>query len=550
MTLKSNTALLTAVILTASMCGCSDIKQTSPYLDMQMAEFNSPLVTETTSSTTAVSTTTVTTTETTITGPSYTQASLSVPPMYIQETYLEYQAEDAELTAAFQAYNSKPDYTGSGYVSGLQGILENTFIFKTEVPSSQHYDITVIVCAEEGAEFSILHNGEEIETIAIEANDRFVSVTVPGIFMEMGSNDVGLKQLDGNMLIDCLELRNNTSLSPHKDISCTPCNPDASPKTSQLLSLLCSVYGKGMLSGQHVSSSENEEIVRIIETTGKSPAVRFGDMYFSSANGGDPVNTDTVNGCLKWSEKGGITGLMWHWYAPSGQECTLAPSEEFSLSDAIPSEDIALCSEQQIQVMEKASAVSAECAALTADIDAVAQQLKLLANKDVPVLWRPLHQAGSGNYWWESEGSDVYLWLWQFMYRRMTEYHGLNNLLWVWSGVDSAYLPDSSMYDIVSADIYTESSENFGSGYQSFYALQIMTEGKLVALSECSSIPDISIAFRDGCVWSYFGLWYEPYIDETDTEHVTSEQLISVYNSDAVITLDELEQLYSELTVG
>ncbi|MFR4476933.1 MAG: hypothetical protein ACLT3Y_06835 [Ruminococcus callidus] len=41
----------------------------------------------------------------------------------------------------------------------------------------------------------------------------------------------------------------------------------------------------------------------------------------------------------------------------------------------------------------------------------------------------------------------------------MTEYHHLNNLLWVWNGQSSSFLVDSSQYDIASLDLYVEGGD-------------------------------------------------------------------------------------------
>ena len=77
--------------------------------------------------------------------------------------------------------------------------------------------------------------------------------------------------------------------------------------------------------------------------------------------------------------------------------------------------------------------ISEGCYAMIQDIDAVSEQLKKLADADVPVLWRPLMEAGGDWFWWGASGADAYRWLWELMYTRMTEYHQLNNLLWIWN---------------------------------------------------------------------------------------------------------------------
>lgn len=529
-------ALAAAAAVFISVCGCTPVQQNSPFLDQQASEFIGTTTAETTIPTV---TTTTTTTTTELSGPEFSEVPLDIPYMDICDTELVYQAEDIELTAAFETDNTKTDYTGSGYVKGLTGELQNTFAFKAEVPTSQHYDITIIICADNGAECTLLLNDEELTDIAAEANESFVSVTVPGIFMEEGENTISICQKDGEMFLDCMELRNNTSLAPNRYIEAVSCDTEASPEVIRLLNFLCDSYSGRIISGQHVSGSGNKEIDHIVKTTGKYPAIRFDDMYPYSSNGGEPEFAEITESCIDWSERGGIVGLMWHWYAPAGEPKNLAMSEEFSISAVMEYSGFADLAPKRLEQMEKNGEISSEFLALIKDIDAVSAELKKLSDSGIPVLWRPLHQAGSGIYWWESEGAEAYLWLWDLIYTRMTEYHSLHNLIWVWNGTDKNFVPDSSQFDIASADIYLSEEEEMGSGYEAFYALQEMAPDKLVTLSECSSFPDLSLAFRDGSVWSYFGLWYEPYLTEEDNSFVTSEDLISIYNSEGVLTRED-----------
>ncbi len=533
MKLRKTAAVLTAAAMLGALSGCSEIKHTTPYLEQQAADFAVTATSEPEVTTTTEATTTV------LTGPSFTSLSLEIPAVYVQDTELVYQAEDYELPMAFKETNTKTDYTGSGYVSGLTGELKNTFVFGVEVPSSQHYDISLVLCTDSGAECTMLLNDEELMDIAAEANEHFVSVTIPGVYMESGAHSISVSQKDGEMYLDCLVLRNNTSLIPDKEIEPALCSKNVSDETEMLMSFMCESYGKGIISGQHVSGADGGEIRRIVETTGKYPAVRFADMYDYSSNGGDGEVSSVTENCISWSEQGGITGLMWHWYAPIGEPGTLEMSEDFSLAEAVTDADIAAASPEELAVMQKAGAVSEECMALIQDIDTVSEELKMLCEKAVPVLWRPLHQAGSGLYWWESEGAECYLWLWELMFVRMTEYHGLDNLIWVWSGVDPEYLPEASRFDIASADIYLPEGETAGSSYEEFYALQEIAPDKLIAMSECSSLPDAAASFRDGSVWSFFGLWYEPYLTSEDNGFVTSEQLINTYNTAEVLTRED-----------
>lgn len=536
MALKKYLTVLISAVMLFGMVGCNEINQTPPRI---YENTEAPLITSTEPIAASAVTTVSVTTTAELTGPEFAQIPLHVPDIYTEEAELICQAEDQPLPALFKTMNEKTDYTGSGYISGLSGELNNTFIFNAEIPSAQHYDISVVVCAEEGAECTVFVNDEETENIIIESSDRFISATIPGIYMETGTNKISIQQVSGDMLLDCIEIHNNISLKPDTFISAVPVNENASSETKTLLQFLCDNYGKAIISGQQVSDSSNSEIERIFTSTGKYPVIRFADMYLYSLNGGSSAKQEIVNSAVEWSESGGITGLMWHWFAPVGESGKLEESEQFSLSSAVTFEDIACLTPLEIENLEKKGEISKECAAIIEDIDSVSEGLKELKNAGVPVLWHPLHQGGDDSYWWNSSGSDVYRWLWDLVYKRMTEYHKLDNLLWVWSGTDEDYLPYSSEYDIAAADIYLEENEIFGSGYESYYALQNMTDGKLIALSECSSLPDITSAFRDGSVWSYFGLWYEPYLEKEDNQFVDTETLIRIYNSEGVLTRDD-----------
>ncbi len=537
---KICSAFLAAVML-FSAAGCSTIAQNLPASGTTAADMAMGTTTAVTT-TTMTSATTTTTTTTQLTGPTFTEVSLEVPYLDIQDVTLDLQAEELELPISFEMANERPGYTGSGYVSGLQGALCNTLVFRAEIPASQHYDISLIACTDTGAECTIFVDDEEVGAAAIEGTGKFISATARGIYMDAGTVTITIQQESGDMLLDCISLCNNTSLIPNRYVNAFPNNPDASAEAVQLWRFLSENYGQKLISGQHVSDSSNSEIRHIVETTGKFPAIRFADLYPYSGNGGDPENADVADACLSWAEQGGIVGLMWHWSAPVDEPSVFTEETAFRLSDAVSFEDIACATEEELQAMCDSGLISKACLRMMQDIDSAASALKTLCDADVPVLWHPLHQAGSGLYWWESDGSDVYKWLWNIMYTRMTEYHALDNLLWVWSGLDADYLPDAAYYDIAAADIYAEEAKEIGSGFEAYYAMQEMAYGKIIALSECSMLPDVNTAFRDGSVWSYFGLWYAPYLSAA-----ADETLIAVYNSEGVLTREDYAAYCAEM---
>ena len=42
--------------------------------------------------------------------------------------------------------------------------------------------------------------------------------------------------------------------------------------------------------------------------------------------------------------------------------------------------------------------------ALMEDLDLIAEELKKFKNENIPVLWRPLHEADGGWFWWGAKG--------------------------------------------------------------------------------------------------------------------------------------------------
>ena len=64
---------------------------------------------------------------------------------------------------------------------------------------------------------------------------------------------------------------------------------------------------------------------------------------------------------------------------------------------------------------------------LIRDIDAIAEQLKRLQDAGVPVLWRPLHEASGGWFWWGNAGAEAYKELYVLLYDRLTNHHDRGN---------------------------------------------------------------------------------------------------------------------------
>lgn len=495
----------------------------------------------------------------------YPDYPISYPEIEKKRTGDLYEAEDAWMTEDLRVdapvsventtnadsgdgtAQTKKKFSGDGYVTGFSPTGSSFVLFEAEIPTNQHYDLSFSISSTRLIDCRVTVNGEEISTFKTMNDGEFTLITLYGVFLTEGTAQIELRPLAGNIKLDYMKIANNTSLSSIRyDAEGKPVNEEAGESAKELLAFLTEVYGKYTLTGQFASDETNEELELVFRTTGKYPAIRFSAMH-NTGSSFDSTFKD-IDACAEWYRKGGIVGLMWYWDAPSDSPSVYASETNFKLSDAVTDIDIANMTQEEIRGLFAEGKISEQCYGLILDIDNMAGQLMSLKNKGVPVLWRPLHEGSGEWFWWGASGADAYKWLWDLMYRRFTEYFMLDNLIWVWNGQSEDTLVDPATFDIASLDIYLGKDKTYGSRYEQFLALQkLVGRNKLIALSECSTLPDIDTSFRDNAVWSFFGLWYGKYLCGEDggfsEEFTKKDDFVHVYNSDGALTLDEYIKL-------
>lgn len=453
----------------------------------------------------------------------------------------------AESGDSSEKDEKKPKYSGGCCVTGFKPDGSSSVTFEVKAPSNQHYDLAFSISSERLVNCRVSLNGTEISKFKTMNDGEFTLITLYGVFLVKGKSEIELRPENGNIKLDYLKLANNTSLSSIRyDAEDNLTNKEAGESAKELMTFLTDNYGEYTITGQYASNEKNEELELIYRTTGKYPAIRFSAMH-TSGTSFDSTFKD-IDACADWYRKGGIVGLMWYWEAPSKKPSVYAKDTDFKLSEAVTDTELAMLTQEEIRGLYGEGKISEQCYGIMLDIDNMAGQLMSLKNKGVPVLWRPLHESYGDWFWWGASGVDAYKWLWNLMYKRYTEYFELDNLIWVWNGQSESTLVDKDMFDIASLDIYMQPDKDYGSRYEQFLALQkIVGKDKLIALSECSVVPDIDASFRDNAVWSFFGLWYGKYLRNEDGEfsetYTSRDNFIHVYNSDGAITLDELIKL-------
>lgn len=167
------------------------------------------------------------------------------------------------------------------------------------------------------------------------------------------------------------------------------------------------------------------------------------------------------------------------------------------------------------------------------DIDDIAAQLKRLQDEGVPVIWRPLHEAEGGWFWWGAKDGASCQKLWNYMYDRLTNYHKLNNLIWVWNSYGGEkkgnWYPGNKTVDIIGWDY--ENCDNLKSW--ELYKNTFANNGKLFCLAEQGTHPNPSdFAAKP---WLYFLTWAYMIKDNN-----TPDWTYKVYNDPQTITLSDL----------
>lgn len=452
-----------------------------------------------------------------------------------------YEAESGTVSGKASVKKEREGFEGEGYVTGISDTAD--WELNCDLPQQQYYNISITVASDESVQNGIALNGNKISEFTTDGSGGFETISFNNILLDSGISVISIVPENGLIDLDRITI---TASKDIEDLSFELEDPALSNKnadynTQALYSYLCECYGTNVILGQHDTAGTTAETELIYRTTGKYPAIRFGDMMPFTDESSDAAE-DELAAAIQWAEDGGIVGYMWHWNAPSGKDGYYSDKTDFDLSKAVTKESIATLDIEDIEKLQAEGKVSEECVALVKDIDIVSQQLLALQEEGITVLWRPLHEASNGYFWWGCDEAS-YKWLWKLMYKRQTKYHNLNNLIWVWSAQNSSWYVGDSYCDLLSVDVYSDDSAKEGQVNSLLY-LQSISANKPIAMSECGSFPLIQNIADQKAMWSYIGQWGGNFIMDDEgklsEEYNTEADLIMMYNNDLTITRDKL----------
>ena len=403
------------------------------------------------------------------------------------------------------------------------------------------------------------------------------------------------KITEGNMAIGVDYISVGKHPDPEFKISATPVTPNASESAKKVKTFLRDNFMKKTISGMMISDQNfnfdygnmklilpggctpadsckftdeqvswkgQTDIAEFYKRTGHYPAIGGFDMLFAAGGHreegwflGYTLNNLAMAEDL-WN-MGGIPTFTWHWKV--GQD-TIFYTQNQGFKNAGCTEGVNSTADnntcfnytkafkdETCKEIDESSQVYKD---IIADVDIVSGYFKELQEKGIAVLWRPLHEASGGWFWWGVASPECYVQLYRLVFNRMVNTNKLTNLLWVWnintdpkfgydySALNGAWYPGDEYVDVVAVDIYDPLLDhNSGANYWSKIIDEVGTN-KMIALSENGAIPDIDSIAEDKSYWSYWMTWSQTwsgnFLEKTPTDmwkrNLDDERIVALDN--------------------
>lgn len=412
------------------------------------------------------------------------------------------------------------------------------------VPADAVYDIVIRSKAIGGSkENDIYADGKKVGTFTSE-NNKFSDYTVSAVSLTKGDHNIRIIKSWGWIELDKITVKTGAKISDSTyNVTSSLVNKNSTANTKKLYSFLKDSYGKYVITGQQCDGGINgNEFKAIKNLTGDYPALLGLDMMsYTPSRTAFGESSSAVEKAIEFANKGGIVTFCWHWNAPTEYLYSTANSPDgwwggfYTKSSKF---DIA-------KVMNGQDAKGKKL--LDRDIKEIAKQLKRLEKAGVPVIWRPLHEASGGWFWWGAKGSDAYKKLWKYLYNELTNTYGCNNLIWVYNGQSADWYPGDEYVDIVGEDIYPGNHVYDPQVSRFKQAINYGSKTKITALTENGCIFDIDSAVSINALWSWFMTWGNEFTvnGSNYSEKYTEKSVIKkMYASKYSLTLGSLPKIY------
>ena len=485
-----------------------------------------------------------------------------------------YEAEEQSgVDASAITSDATYSYSGGKYVQ-----VSKAMTFTVQVDETAMYDIAtqVLIHQYDWTTSVILVNGVEAGSMLTTPRtcDSVYTITASAK-MKAGENTITVG--NGAIGVDYVSVERHPD--PVFNISSTPVTPGATEAAYKVLDFLKDNFGTKTISGMMISDqvfnydygnmkllkagectpadsckySDAEvawtgqtDIAEFYNRSGHYPAIGGFDMLFAAGGRHEEgwFKGYTENNLVMTEElwnKGGIPTFTWHWKVG---EDTIFYTQANGYKNAGCTEGVTKTADNNTCFNYTKAFTDSTCKEINTssevyqnivnDVDIVSNYFLQLQEKDIAVVWRPLHEASGGWFWWGVASAECYVQLYRLVFDRMVNTNGVKNLLWVWnintdptygydySALNGAWYPGDEYVDIVAVDIYDPLlNHNSGANYYNKIISEVGTN-KLIALSENGAIPDIDSIAEDKAYWSYWMTWSQTwsgnFLDKTPTD--------------------------------
>ncbi|MCX6226935.1 MAG: glycosyl hydrolase [Bacteroidia bacterium] len=397
----------------------------------------------------------------------------------------KYEAETAQMAGSLKVESTITGYSGTGYVSKFE-FADDKLTFLFNLSTKNTYDLYIGYAAPYGDKINIVTiNGNRAEVQFKNQGSNFREAAFGKVRLKEGENTVMITKSWGWFMIDYIRIAINTTPDTPFNISSTLATPEPAGKYPALL-------GLDLMNHTRTYSWFDKNVL--------------------------------INEATSWYANHGLVALCWHWRDP------LRKTEEFYTEKTT------------FDISRISDTLSAEYKAMVSDIDMVAVWLKALKSADIPVLFRPLHEASGAWFWWGAKGPEPCKALWKLIFNRLTVKHEINNLIWVWTtdGKDDNldWYPGDDYVDILGVDIYSQNGD-FSSQVLTFDKVRESFGGKkMITLSENGVMPDPDNLVADESGWSWFMTWNGDFVRNPAVNPLSLWQ--KIMNHQYVLTRDEM----------
>ena len=323
---------------------------------------------------------------------------------------------------------------------------------------------------------------------------------------------------------------------------------DATEGAVKLYNFLKENYGSKTISGVQTgditgSLKTQLDVKAVYDKSDKYPALVGLDLLMATGHQSDEswfmsYTENSIKIAEELWKEGGIPAFTWHWKV--GKDSVFYTKDtNFDFTKGF------------LSGTTNWDTTSETYKLLVADIDKISKHFQRLQTQGIAAIWRPIHEAAGGWFWWGSKGAEAYKALYALVYDRMVNTNGLKNLIWVWNierdpaigydykALNGAWYPGDEYVDIIGVDIYN-SAFDYNSNVNSYNKIvSEMGTDKIIALTENGPIVTPDNMEKDKAVWSWWMPWYETW-DGGFVSQTSDEVWKTTMADERIITLDEM----------